>query len=140
MNRKQFAYLYIFENGIVGMRPSYYGGYESIDKNVNRRDYCGGNMIDPLITAALSKIREVGIDWDASEDPYYDTISQFVGTDDPSEYIGYIWGKLVLKDGTAQQWLAQFDADGRADVFQLMADVATAPQRLEKLTGEQQFL
>lgn len=129
MDAKQFAWLYLIENGYAGVEPSYYGGWDLINSN-SASVYSIDKMFS-LKEEFLKKIREVGVNWDKTLEPESDSVCTFQGTFCDSKQKEYLTGKLVLKNGESVVWYA--DAIEITNVFQMMAEVDVATHRAMEL-------
>ena len=138
MNAKQFAWLYLVENGVAGCKHNYYGGWDFMPGVIQRYRprkgrYSSIDQVD-LKAKMLAEAREVGVDWKRTADVQSDSVSEFTDTfHDPSTR-EILCGTLVLLDGTQQSWVA--DAVEVTNVFEMMAQVHAASERFEKVFGK----
>lgn len=137
MNAKQFAWLYLVEQGMAGRTPSFYGGYE-VDSD--SRDRCGVKVSDtyfwsdgpdPLRSQFFKEIREHGVDWNKTRAPHSKTHSQFTDTFHDPIYKEYLEGTLVLNNGIKQPWCGQ--ALEVTNVFDMMAAAHSAEERFARI-------
>jgi len=139
MDAKQFAWLYLVEQGMAGRTPSYYGGFEIDDKSKKRckgvvsDTYYWNAGTDPLREQFFKEIREHGVDWDKTEPPQSETHSQFTDTFHDPTYKEYLEGVLVLNNGIKQPWCGE--ALEVTNVFDMMAAVSTSEERFIKAFG-----
>lgn len=132
MDSKQFAWLYLVENGYSGVVPSYYGGWDSFDQN--HRKYYDYRELKKEAAAALKQIHRVGVDWERTEAPTSNMRSQFEGTFADASSKEYLEGDLVLKDSTVQHWCAE--ALNVTNVFDMMAAVHQAADKFKRAFNE----
>lgn len=135
MDAKQFAWLYLVENGLAGRQPSYYGGSTVVDERVKKSKYMdiftGAEKTHALY---MKEIKEHGVDWKKTLAPESDAVSLFSDTfHDPTKK-EVIFGELVLKNGLGQSWYAE--ALEVSDVFEMMAKANEAMGRFYSLFGE----
>lgn len=133
MNSKQFAWLYLIENGVAGHSHSYYGGYDLVDKRLasvlKSSNY--GNL-EPAAEFYKKEIKTYGVNWNKTASPDTETVSEFNGTfAEDSRYIEKLTGTLVLNNGTKQSWIA--DALEVTNVFDMMAQVDNANNRFKEI-------
>lgn len=83
MNAKQCAWAYLVTSGYKNQRPGTYGG-ERVRKPPN------GDLVD--------------IDWEKTQLPYEEQVSEFVATDSPNQWKTYLVGELHFKSGPSQWW------------------------------------
>lgn len=143
MDAKQFAWLYLVENGYANCRPSYYGGWDEVDPDDDTPWYARkravslsayGKDFDARQTNALKIVKEVGVDWNKTQAPRSDMVSQFTDTfHDPDEK-EFLEGTLVLKNGKKQFWCGE--ALQVTNVFDMMAAVHEAPDRFKEVFGD----
>lgn len=132
MNAKQFAWLYLVEHGFCGVRSSYYGGYEPTKETMKAYPTFNPwdrSHIDALRQASINILRDRGVDWDKTEAPINERESEFNGTFNEPGHKEVLTGRLVLKDGTRQEWIA--DALEVGNVFEMMAAVHDAEKRFK---------
>lgn len=136
MNSKQFAWLYLFENGLIGVQKSYYGGYDPLIEDWNERfgDIYNMTSYERAKEFAFTQIKEWGIDWKKTLPPKSDIIYEFAGTFAESKETEFLSGTLILKNGEKQQWLAESLAV--TNVFDMMAQIHKAEARYYQITGE----
>lgn len=130
MDAKQFAWMYLINEGRANVEPSYYGGYEAIDKNVPsvKKDY-----VNSFNDTFLKMIKNVGINWDKTRSPAANTFSLFSDTfHDPDEK-EFLVGKLVLKDGYVQNWVGEPPV---SSIFEMMANIDRYKADFKTLCGE----
>jgi len=132
MNSKQFAWLYLIENGIAAVEHSYYGGYELVDKRMTgifkRFDHNSEIEVKQIY---LKEIKEIGVDWNKTSAPESDMVAQFAGTFSEADENEYLSGKLILNDGKKQTWVAE--KLEVSNVFEMMASVHEATARYNNL-------
>lgn len=116
MNAKQFAWAYMVMHGRANVKPSFYGGEESVDKDVQwvKKNYC--KDFNP---AFIQMIKEVGVDWDKTGAPHNERTSVFTDTFHDPDDKEYVQGILVLKNGYRQTWMSDTLT---SDVFEIMAN------------------
>ena len=129
MNAKQFAWLYLIENGFTGVRPSYYGGWDLLNSN-SASIYPVQNMFD-MRDQAKTKIKGTGVDWSKTRAPESDSQDIFQGTFCDNKSKEFLTGKLVLKNGETQEWWAE--AIDITNVFEMMAEADAAVHRAMEL-------
>lgn len=136
MNSKQFAWLYLVQNGKAGIGRAYYGGYDTIDENWENMfgSYWSIESHNKAYKYYATQMKSIGVDWDKTEAPKSDSISTFNGTFADSTKAEILTGVLVLKDGTEQHWEA--DAIEITNVFDMMAAVSEATEKFNTLFGE----
>lgn len=138
MDAKQFAWIYIIENGIAGVKRSYYGGYDYLvdTTKYERANLCAwdGNMITAIRNDSLVHLQTVGVNWDKTRAPESSSYSAFTDTFHNPETRETLVGTLVLNDGTKQDWSA--DAIEITNVFEMMARVSEGEQNFEKIFGQ----
>lgn len=132
MDSKQFAWLYLVENGYEGVFPSYDGGWDPVDRS--RRKTYDYRELQKQTGAALKQIHDVGVDWKKTEAPASNMRSQFEGTFADSSQKEYLEGRLILRDGTAQQWCAE--GLKVTNVFDMMATVHQADFNFKRVFNE----
>lgn len=123
MNAKQFAWLYLIEYGTAGKKPSFYGGFETVDKRLcdiklKKSDHFSGLQYNDFY---IHEIKTIGIDWEKTKAPTSDSISQFTDTFHDPEYKEFIVGEIVLNNGAIQSWCAQSIEVG--NVFGMMENL-----------------
>jgi len=137
MDAKQYAWLYLVENGYAGVSTSYYGGYDLTEEAYKRfpdfNKYSAVGL-DKVRDSYLRDIKKHGVDWKKTASPDSDMVSYFNGTfADPGKK-ETIRGTLVLKDGSKQTWVA--DKIDISNVFELMAMADAAKVKFAKLFNE----
>lgn len=141
MDAKQFAWLYLVEQGMAGREPSFYGGYDFDQRSMQRCKSVVPDMYrwksgtDPIRDQFLIEIRQYGVNWDKTEVPRSDTVSQFTDTFHDPDYKEYLKGVLVLNNGIEQPWCGE--ALKVTNVFDMMAQVSTAKERFSKVFKSQ---
>jgi hypothetical protein len=131
MDAKQFAWTYMVAMGTANATPSYYGGWDPVDKKIKTSR--GHHGITSYHDAFLKMIREIGVDWDKTDVPMTDTHAQFEGTFADSSTKEYLDGCLVLKNGYEQHWIAE---PYISNVFEIMADIDNFKQKFYDYFGE----
>ena len=132
MNAKQFAWLYLVDQGAANARPSFYGGMRADNENAPYGTSLAKSEYKEWRTQYTKRILDIGMDWDKTAEPIGRSYSQFDGTfADPSE-VEHLVGKLVLKDGSTQQWIA---AAPMGNVFQMMANFDAMKAKFTTLFG-----
>ena len=140
MNSKQFAWIYMIDNGFAGVRPSFYGGYDPEEGILEKYDVGNTWYRDRDLREAMRReIKEKGVDWEKTEAPRSTFVSQFTDTFHDPEQKEYIRGTLVLKDGTKQNWIS--DPIEVTNVFDMMemfvSQMEGHPEnRLREIFGE----
>lgn len=129
MNAKQFAWVYLLESGYSDVHPSYYGGYHDL-----YGDYISRESMAKLNTTNKEKILKVGVDWNTTNSPISDRVSEFTSTFEDSDVTEKLIGTLMLKDGTSQEWIA--DSITVTNIFEMMAVAASGQETFNKLFGE----
>lgn len=137
MDAKQFAWLYLIENGYAGVKKAYYGGNDIVDKQAKvvaktktRHDE---DCIDKIREVYLANIRARGVNWFETEAPESDYVSQFNGTFCDSTKTEVLVGTLMLYGGEQQTWTA--DAVKVTNVFEMMAKIDSAKEKFESIFG-----
>ena len=137
MNSKQFAWLYMIENGMAGQEPAYYGGYDFIDKAAKD---CPGEVYsfsDPksgkVRDLYLSQIKAIGVDWKRTESPRNENFTIFEGTFCDASSKECLTGEIILNNGVKQSWCA--DNIEVTNVFDMMAELDAAKSRASELFG-----
>lgn len=138
MDAKQFAWLYLVQNGYAGMLPSYYGGYDTCDERVKEFEKFKYSMKYPahkrIEEKYLEEIKEHGVDWKATRAPKSDSYSSFTDTFHDPETKECLRGVLVLKNGLKQTWCSEPIAV--TNVFEMMAMVHEAEGKFHELFKE----
>lgn len=133
MESKQFAWVYLIENGVGGLDKSYYGGYEFFDEELEKefgRVWIDAEIYNKIRQKYFDKFRSVGVDWKKTKAPESTFVSEFAGTFcDPSS-VEYLVGDLVLLDGTTQHWMGR-DVPV-TNVFDLMASIDKQKELFKK--------
>lgn len=132
MDAKQFAWLYLIENGYAGREPSYYGGMNIVDARLDKPEYTnwlGGH--DASRELYVSEIKSIGVDWANTKAPESSMVSEFNGTFAEPSQKEYLKGSLMLKNGVIQHWTAE--ALEVLNVFEMMAQVHNAEKNFEAL-------
>jgi hypothetical protein len=129
MNAKQYAWIYMIDNGHANMTPSYYGGWDYIDDkgSVDTR----GRVVD-FNAKYANQIREIGVDWDATQSPNGRSYSTFEGTFADPGSTEYLEGTLVLKNGSQQRWIAEPLV---TTAFEMMANIEKLQSKFKDLVG-----
>lgn len=106
LNPKQFVWAYLLENGYEVAQDaqySYYGGF--------RRLYDDYRSWAPKAIEAeklrMDKIANIGINWEATQDPVGESHSEFVGTFCDSDESEWLDGLLVLNDGSVRRFVGK---------------------------------
>lgn len=133
MNSAQFAWLYLIQNGMAGVEPAYYGGYDIVDKRLTpeKKDYGDYGKFN---SKYLHEIKTYGVNWAKTNSPRSDMVSQFEGTFCDSSEKEYLFGELVLNNGTKQSWCGE--SIEVTNVFDMMAEVHNAPDAFKEIFGE----
>jgi len=134
MKSKQFALIYLIENGVAGVKPSYYGGYVPVGQPKVDKCDCSGKWITVRRELYLHNIKTIGVNWDKTKAPENGDYSIFVGTECDSESRENLTGTLYLNDGTKQEWTA--DAIEVTNVFDMMERVSEATAIFNEIFGE----
>ena len=136
MDSKQFAWLYLIENGHAGQTPSYYGGFDVTDARLKKKYKNGISYAETvkLNEMYIKEIRKMGVDWSHTDAPRSALHSRFTDTFHDPEEKEYLEGTLVLKNGEKQSWSAE--ALGVTNVFDMMAAVSEAPAKFEAIFGK----
>jgi hypothetical protein len=119
------------ENGYEGVEPSYYGGWDAIDKS---EKYFDAITITKRQNSALAEIKRFGVNWSKTEAPSSNMRSQFEGTFADASHKEFLEGELVLNSGKKQFWCAE--ALKVENVFDMMARVHEAPAEFKRVFGE----
>ena len=129
MNAKQFAWLYLIENGQAGMSPSYYGGYNPVQELKEKFSKMSWDKqwSNPFKAQFIDAIKKYGVNWDATSAPESTLVHLFQGTFADSKQEELIEGTLVLCNGRKQYWSA--DKVQIGNVFEMMAGAAEAIKR-----------
>ena len=90
MRATKLMWAFMFAGGAPG-RASRWGGISMVN----------GVTCD----MALSLAKKYGIDWEKTKEPVSNRHGEFDGTDRDLDYVEYIEGTLVLKNGTTFNWL-----------------------------------
>lgn len=135
MDAKQFAWLYLIENGVAGRHQSYYGRYKLVGSAETLFPYLNYSIPnpDPIKTKYLDDISRYGINWNKTAPPESNYLNEFNGTFADSTIKETLVGSLVLNDGSKQEWCA--DALEMTNVFSMMAAVSFAEERFAKIFG-----
>jgi len=135
MNAKQFAWLYLVENGVPFQKPSYYGGFELVSEIPNykydRFDYTGQTKI---VGIAKDLIKKYGVNWDKTQAPKQKRYYSFQGTFNDSGEDEYLEGTLVLNNNQEIFWCGE--TIEVTNVFEQMANVSEAPAKFKDIFGE----
>lgn len=137
MNAKQFAWLYLVENGMACREPSYYGGFDfshAVRKrfpDAKKYDYRGE---DEVKKAYLTDIKKFGVNWYKTDAPLSKSFSIFTDTFHDPDDEEFLIGVLVLNDKSEQEWCAE--AIQVTNVFEMMAEVAKAKDKFENIFGK----
>ena len=136
MNSKQFAWLYLVENGVSGLTRSYYGGFESSkDPEIHTLDQYKFDFMDKVKEINFKKIKRAGgVNWDRTQAPDSGWRSEFQGTFADSLRVETLEGTLVLKNGQTMEW--EGDNIEVRNVFDMMAEVDAAKERFAEIFGE----
>lgn len=126
MDAKKFAWTYLVEHGFGGVKPSYYGGWDIVDTAMKKRGFSYTKIHEKY----LNEINKVGVDWDKTNAPSSDSVSEFQGTFCDATLKEVIRGNLVLNDGTVQVWYA--DAISVSNVFEMMARADVAKEKFHR--------
>lgn len=134
MDAKQFAWLYLVENGYANCKHNYYGGWELITSpKEGLRSYCTEEF--RAIQKQFRKdILTKGVDWKKTSNVVSDYVSEFADTFSDPRRVEVLSGILVLRDGTRQKW--DSEALAVTNVFEMMAEVADAKKRFPKVFGK----
>jgi hypothetical protein len=135
MNATQFAWAYLLKHGNVGVKVSYYSGFDPIDPKKYRQEY--GTAYDAFIKAkeiAIKEIRQFGINWKKTVAPRSDFEDQFNGTFNDPKTKEYLSGKIFLKNGHVQEWLCE--SVQVTNVFVMMAEVQGIVEEYKDLLKE----
>lgn len=136
MNSKQFAWLYVVENGIAGKKPSFYGGYKYDEETRVRFPNVDKNSwIYPPDTTVhdtfIKDLKTIGVDWEKTKPPTSSFVSEFNGTFNEASTKEYLEGIIILKDGSKQNWIA--DKLEVSNAFDMMEQVSEAGLKYEKI-------
>jgi hypothetical protein len=137
MNAKQFAWLYLIENGTAGLCKSFYGGYEPADIRMREAFSQLGwddTYRNPFRKQYLDEIKQHGVNWGETQSPKSDMVSEFQGTFCDATQKEMLVGTLKLYGGIEQTWTAE--ALEVANVFEMMAQVHMAPMKFYEIFGE----
>ena len=133
MDAKQFAWAYLIDRGRANVQPSYYGGYEAVDKKFPKDTPRPGEWYDNFNANALRMIKQYGVNWKKTLAPESESHSQFQGTFCDSKQEDFLEGVLILNGGQKIHYMAE---QLTADVFQLMAEVDEFKAKYEAIFGE----
>lgn len=137
MDAKQFAWVYLIENGLAAVEPSYYGGHEFVDdvssvvKNPRNYSSIDTKAIRDLY---LQNIKHFGVDWDKTYAPLGTLYRLFEGTFCESSELEYLTGTLVLKNGSEQFWCSE--AIDVQNVFEILARIDSSKALYTEIFGE----
>jgi hypothetical protein len=135
MNAKQFAWIYLIENGKAGCEPSYYGGWNILDDfddmKYKKLSPWDGSLFKAIREDSLAALRKIGVDWDKTKSPTSSLYSEFNGTFADSSSCEYLKGTLVLLDGSEQHWIAE--SIEVSNVFEMMEQVSQGADKFEKI-------
>lgn len=134
MDAKQFAWVYLLENGIAGFERSYYGGLELIDKRLTpmvKHTFLDMDDLDASKDFYLKEIKEYGINWDKTVAPISNMISEFVDSFSDAKETEYLKGTLVLANGAKQYWTAE--KLEISNIFDMMASIDEFKEKAVKL-------
>lgn len=120
----------MLEAGIANKTPSYYGGYDAVDKTAQGEKNIYSYTYN---TSFMRMIKEVGIDWDKTNAPVSESFSMFTDTFHEPERKEYLIGALVLKNGYMQHWCAEPQV---TNVFDAMANIEKYQTMFAELCGE----
>ena len=130
MDAKQFSWAYLIDRGMANLQPSYYGGYEAVDKKFPKDAKRPGDWTDRYDDNALRMIKQHGVNWNKTLAPESESHSQFQGTFCDSTQEDFLEGVLVLNGGQKIHYMAE---PLTADVFQLMAEVDEFKAKYEEI-------
>ena len=131
MKAKQYAWVHLITNGKMNQRPSYYGGWDPIDKRIHSfSSKEEKNMKENF----LADIKKYGVNWDKTDDVQSEMYSEFEGTFcDPSSKT-YLEGWIALRNGRKEFWCApNIDA---SDIFKQMEKMSEFEQKYREIFGE----
>ena len=135
MDAKQFAWLYMVENGDVGVKHSFYGGVDIVDKRFQKKPFNGWMKGQSARRKfCLKEIKTYGVDWKKTAAPESDYVSEFNGTFAEPSRTETLNGTIVLKNGAVQIWYAA--AIEVTNVFEMMAMIDGAKQRFIEIFGD----
>lgn len=96
MKAKQYAWVHLITNGKMNQRPSYYGGWDPIDKRIHSFSFKEEkNMKENF----LADIKKYGVNWDKTDDVQSELYSEFDGTFCDSSSKTYLEGWISLRNG-----------------------------------------
>jgi len=121
MDSKKFAWLYLVEHGFAGVKHSYYGGFKR-------------NWFITAKSEYLSLIKKIGVDWNKTDAPTSDLVSEFNGTFEDEGQKEIMKGTLILKDGQKIEWVA--DRIEIRNVFDIMANVENQIVKFQEVFEE----
>lgn len=130
---KIYSWVHVIVNGYMNHRPSYYGGWDPIEKG---RSYVlsSTNNYSKERTIFLEKMTKYGVNWDKTDDIQSDTYSKFNGTFcDSSEQV-YLEGWMTLNNGDSAFFCAE-NIDS-SDVFGTMAMSIEYDKKAKEYFGE----
>lgn len=131
MKAKQYAWVHLLTNGKMNHRPSYYGGWEHIDRS---KAGWSQKKVNSEQESFMSDLRQYGVNWDKTDNVQSEMYSGFEGTFcDPSSNT-YLEGWMTLKNGRKEFWCApNIDA---SDIFSQMAMLSEYDQKCKEIFGE----
>lgn len=131
MNAKQYAWIYMIDCGRANKRPSFYGGWGTIDDNApGGQAIINYGNVKEWDSSFIEQIRKIGVDWEATQSPHGESFSEFQGTFCDPGSKEYLTGTLVLKDGTKQKWVAETLV---TNAFTMMANIGTLQEKFAKI-------
>lgn len=136
MKAKQFAWTHVITHGKMNMRPSYYGGWEHIEKHPARG--LDARQLRQKHEAEnkqfLDDLKKYGVDWVKTDDIQSETYSKFLGTFCDAADYSYIQGWITLNNGTKAFWCSEnIDA---SDVFGQMEKMTELIDKYTEIFGE----
>jgi hypothetical protein len=139
MDAKQFAWMYMIENGVAGHEHGFYGGWDILPDVLEqykfKKDKYNRVGIEEVARVFREEILDVGVDWHRTADVQSETTHQFTDTFHDPETREILTGELVLLDGTVQHWMS--DPIEVANVFEMMAQVSGAAAKFQEIFGRQ---
>jgi len=134
MDSKKFAWLYLVEHGFAGVKHSYYGGFKPNDLKMFSKYKKSWNWFITAKSEYLSLIKKIGVDWNKTDAPTSDLVSEFNGTFEDEGQKEIMKGTLILKDGQKIEWVA--DRIEIRNVFDIMANVENQIVKFQEVFEE----
>jgi hypothetical protein len=139
MDAKQFAWMYMIENGVAGHKHGYYGSWDIqpyiLEQYQFPKDKYNWVGTEEVARVFREEILKKGVDWHRTADVQSDTTHQFTDAFHDPETREILTGDLVLLDGTVQHWAS--DPIQVTTVFDMMTQVSDAAAKFQEIFGRQ---